>query len=252
MGAEPFKPKLARQDLAVGQFRWLSMLGTAGFRGAGVQSDHEDTEEVNRIVAEANKIASATASLPVACALNFSCSLGIILFAGGRAKFEERTAADITLRGPIKFCLGLAATCSMYAMSFAVLEKHWIDLVVGRIAGLKGRASADFEGGEEGLPADLFLARKLESNLHEFAQLRKLSRNSMWFGGSFLMLAASMMCLEEGVSGWTVVASAVLVLGVALIVRLVVKFRAHYLRTLLAFRADSEAVGSVKDAVRAI
>ena len=100
--------------------------------------------------------------------------------------------------------------------------------------------------------ADLFLARKLESNLHEFAQLRKLSRNSMWFGGSFLMLAASMMCLEEGVSGWTVVASAVLVLGVALIVRLVVKFRAHYLRTLLAFRADSEAVGSVKDAVRAI
>ena len=70
------------------------MLGTAGFRGAGVQSDHEDTEEVNRIVAEANKIASATASLPVVCALNFSCSLGIILFAGGRAKFEERWRAD--------------------------------------------------------------------------------------------------------------------------------------------------------------
>ena len=46
-----------------------------------------------------NKIATATASLPVVCALNFSCSLGIILFAGGRAKFEERTAADITLRG---------------------------------------------------------------------------------------------------------------------------------------------------------
>ena len=156
---------------------------------------HEDTEEVNRIVAEANKIASATASLPVVCALNFSCSLGIILFAGGRAKFEERTAADITLRGPIKFCLGLAATCSMYAMSFAVLEKHWIDLVVGRIAGLKGRASADFEGGEEGLRGPV---RARWNPTCTSSRSCASFAHSMWFGGSFLMLAASMMCLEEG------------------------------------------------------
>ena len=214
------------------------------------RSEEDPAEEVSRIVAEANKIATATASLPVVCALNFSCSLGIILFAGGRAKFEERTAADITLRGPVKLCLGLAAACSMYTMSFAVLEKHWIDLLTGRIAGLKGRPAADFEdGAEAGVPADLLLARKLHASLQEFAHLRTIARNSMWFGSSFLMLAASMMALEEGISGWSVVASAVLVLGVLLIVRLVFKFRGHYRYTLLAFRGGSETRGDVKKEV---
>lgn len=174
------------------------------------------------LVGSARNTGEATAILPVVSTLCLGFSAEILLAQSGSA------------HGAVLILLSLSSVFSLYTTTYSVLEFYYIAMLTA------SDTKSHYETQDHaGLTADRRdeLARQVVEFLHEFEPWRKQARNSLWFSIMLILAAAGAQTVhEQGLSWKSALVCLILVFGVVLVPRTVVKFRRRFVPLLRAYR----------------
>ena len=197
-----------------------------GKRGADddVESRRYMDEGNHALVSSARKTGEAAAILPVVSTLSFGFATGELLAQRG---------ADA--HGPVLVLLSLSAVFSLFTTTYSVLEYYYISMLTASDTQSHYGNNTARSGLDEAQRDEL--ARHVWDFLLSFEPWRRQARNALWLSVMLILAAGgAQTALEHGSSWESYAVCLVLVCGIYLVPRTVLKFRRRFVPLLKAYR----------------